>query len=251
MTIAEICRYPVKGLQPEYLERTRLEPGKPIPGDRAFALATQASRFDPRSPEWRPKGEFLNLVRHERLARLAARLGEDGTLALLRDGRQVVKGDPEEPSGRAILEQFLGAFLQRDAQGPVRLVRGPDITFSDVPIPVVSIINLATLRDVERVAHGALDRRRFRANIYYEGARPWEEMDWIEGNIAVGGARLEVLDPIERCGATGVNPETAERDMNVLLALEAGFNHLNLGVYAKVAGAGDVTIGDSLTRLPR
>lgn len=247
-TITEIVRYPVKGLQGESLESAAIEPGKPIPGDRAFALATQASRFNPQAPEWRPKGDFLNLVRHERLARLAARLdGESGRLALLRDGRQVVEGDPADPTGRAILEQFLGAFLDRDAQGPVRLARGADISFSDAPMPLISIVNLASLRDAERVAYGELDRRRFRANLYYDGGRAWEEMEWIGKEIAIGDANVKVVEPIERCGATNVNPVSAERDMNVLLALESGFNHLNMGIYASVSAAGRLAAGDALT----
>lgn len=247
MLVAEICRYPVKGLQPETMERVALEAGATLPMDRAFALAHEASRFDFAQPEWRPKGEFLNLVRHERLARLSCRYeDETGRLAILRDGRQIVTGDPTEPTGRDILEQFFRAFLQREATGRVKIARVPGAALSDVPEPVVSLMNLASVQDVERVAHGTLHPHRFRANIYFEGDRPWQEMDWVGKEVALGGAVLRVLEPIQRCGATNVNPDSAERDRNVLLALESGFGHMDLGLYAQVVAGGTVATGDAV-----
>ncbi len=39
ITVAEICRYPVKGLNAERLARVLLTPGEGLPHDRRFALA--------------------------------------------------------------------------------------------------------------------------------------------------------------------------------------------------------------------
>src|SRR5690348_2687680 len=39
ITISSIYRYPVKGLSPERLPRTRLSPGRCLPEDRRFAVA--------------------------------------------------------------------------------------------------------------------------------------------------------------------------------------------------------------------
>ena len=44
--LREILRYPVKGLSPERLDRVRLEPGRPLPHDRRFAIARPGARFD-------------------------------------------------------------------------------------------------------------------------------------------------------------------------------------------------------------
>ncbi len=57
ITVAEICRYPVKGLNAERLLH-----------DRRFALAHGATAFDPRAPEWHPKTHFLMLMRDAKLA---------------------------------------------------------------------------------------------------------------------------------------------------------------------------------------
>ncbi len=63
----------------------------------------------------------------------------------------------------------------------------------------------------------------------------------------VGGAGLQVVEPIGRCAATNVNPETAERDRNIPLSLKQGFRHTRMGVYAKVTVDGEIAKGDSVT----
>ena len=39
MEVAQICRYPLKGLNAEQLERVTLSPGAGLPHDRRFATA--------------------------------------------------------------------------------------------------------------------------------------------------------------------------------------------------------------------
>jgi len=64
--------------------------------------------------------------------------------------------------------------------------------------------------------------------------------------ISLGAARLRVLSPITRCAATQVNPVTAERDLDIVAALERAFGHINMGVYAEVAEGGEIAVGDAL-----
>ncbi len=110
----------------------------------------------------------------------------------------------------------------------------------------VSVVNAASLRALEAFADVPVDPVRFRANIYIDGAPAWAELDWAGREIAVGGARLRVARPIERCAATNVNPATAERDLNLPRALKRGFGHLHMGVYAVVTKGGEVAIGDAV-----
>jgi uncharacterized protein len=83
-----------------------------------------------------------------------------------------------------------------------------------------------------------VDPIRYRANIYFDGAPPWCEHDWIGSAISLGSARLQV---ITRCAATQVNPVTAERD------LERAFGHINMGVYAEVSVGAEIAVGDQLS----
>lgn len=246
-TLHDICRYPVKGLSADRIETATLSAGAGVPHDRRFALAHGSARLDAGAPEWRPKSDFLTLVRNARLAKLESRFDpETGTLAIHRDGRKVVEGDATSPLGRALIEQFFAAFMGEEARGGVRLVEAAGFMFSDVPEAWVSIINLDSVRDLERVTGKPVDPVRFRGNLIIAGGHPWSEHTWVGQEIAVGAARLKVHERIGRCAATEVNPATAERDMQILRALSHGFDHTNMGVYAEVVSGGDVKVGDAV-----
>jgi MOSC domain-containing protein len=246
-TLQEICRYPVKSLSADRLEAVTLTAGQGVPHDRRFALAHGSARLDAGAPEWRPKSDFLALVRNARLAKLQSRFDpETGTLAIHRDGRKVVEGDATSPLGRALIEQFFAAFMGAEARGGVRLVEAKGFMYSDVPDAWVSLINLQSVRDLERVTGAPVDPVRFRGNLYIGGGHPWQEHAWVGQEIAVGAARLKVHRRIGRCAATEVNPATAERDMQILRALARGFDHTNMGVYAEVARGGAVGAGDAV-----
>jgi uncharacterized protein YcbX len=243
--VADICRYPVKGLSPQSMEEVTLRPGEGLPLDRRFAIAHGASRFDPQNPAWQPKRQFLMLMVNERLAALQTRFDEaTGQLTILRDGRRVAGGDITTPLGRDLVNQFLAAFMDRGTPGAPRLVDGGGVMLSDSPRRLVSIASLASARDLERVARRPVDIRRFRANLILDGLAPWAELDWPGRTLRVGEARLAVIEPIGRCAATEVDPATGERNMPVLKTLAGGYGHTRFGIYAEVVTGGLVRRGD-------
>ena len=85
----------------------------------------------------------------------------------------------------------------------------------DKPDNVISLINLATVRSLEQQWGVAIDPLRFRANIYVDGAKPWEEFDWVGSEIRIGGTVFSVDRKNGRCGATNVNPATGRRDLDI------------------------------------
>ena len=250
INIASIYRYPVKGLTPEPLQRVTLSPGEGLPQDRRFAIAHGSTRIDPAAPTWMPKTNFLMLARNERLARLRTRFDDaSGILTVQRDGKTVASANITETAGRTVIEQFFAAYMGEESRGAPKLVEAPGHMFSDTAAKVVSIIGLESVRDVERVVRAPVDPRRFRANIYIEGGRPWEEFDWPGRELRIGAVRLKVAKKINRCAATNVDPETGQRDLNIPLALQSGFQHIDVGVYAEVLEGGSVAPGDTLTVL--
>src|SRR5262249_39673523 len=145
-----IYRYPVKGLSPEPLARTRLEPGQTIAGDRRYAIENGPSGFDPAAPAYLPKTRFLMLMRNARLARLKTRYDDATTTLAIREGdRDVTSGDLSTADGRAAVERFFTEFAADDLRGPPRLLEAPGHSFSDVSRKVVSIVNLATVAALE------------------------------------------------------------------------------------------------------
>lgn len=248
--IDALWRYPVKGLSPEALPRTTLSPGEPIPGDRRYAVAHGNTPFDPAAPEWLPKHNFLMLAKNPALAALTTRWIEVAhTLTIERNGRQVARGDLTTPVGRAMIAEFLGAYLKDSVRGTPHLVEAKGHMFSDHKNKVLSLFSAASLHDLERVTGQALDPRRFRANMMISGPQPWEEFRWIGRELRIGQARLKITQRIDRCPATSANPETGKVDINIPRALKAGFGHIDFGVYAEVIEGGDIALGDGVTLL--
>lgn len=250
--IAKIYRYPVKGLSPDPLERASLTSGRTLAGDRRFALALASTRFDGRTAQWQPKSSFLMLAKHEKLAALDTRFDDTGTeLTVFRNNRQVARGKLTDPVGRAIIEDFFAAYMGADTHGKPHLAdAGEDINFTDQKDALISIINLASIRDLERIVGTELDPERFRANVYVDGIDPWSEFSWVGQNIATGDALLSVVDKTNRCGAINVNPKDGARDQNLVKALQAGFGHVQMGIFASVTTAGSLAIGETVGPTP-
>ena len=253
--IALLYRYPVKGLSAEPLDRVSLAPGQCLPQDRRFAIALPTTQFDPANPKWLAKTHFAMLMRDEKLAQLHTRFDvESGYLTAERAETVLLRARLTEPEGRREIGAFFTDFLAGAVEGPLHVVEAPDHAFADArPKPnastdkYVSLINLASIAALEESIGAPADPLRFRANIYLDRAPAWSELGWIGSDIALGGARLKVIAVITRCAATQVNPASAVRDLDIVGALQRGFGHNLMGVYAEVVAGADIGVGDHLT----
>lgn len=251
MYINALYRYPVKGLSGESLPRATLQTGAYFPGDRLFAIENGPSGFDEAAPEHQPKIKFLMLMRNARLAKLETRFDEaTQSLTILRDGKPVTRGDLSTPLGRSIIEQFFAAFMQDELRGAPKLLTAPEkFRFTDSKSGFVSLINLASVRDLGRVLGTDIDPLRFRGNILIDGLEPWQEFDFIGKTLKIGEAELEVTKRIDRCAATNVNPADATRDLNIPNTLMRAFGHVDCGIYARVTKTGDIQPQDKIELL--
>ena len=78
-------------------------------------------------------------------------------------------------------EAYLQGFCEGETRGAVRLLEAPDgFRFTDsIRSGFVSILNLASVRDLERRMGAPIDPLRFRANIAVEGWEPWAEEEMV------------------------------------------------------------------------
>jgi uncharacterized protein YcbX len=227
------------------LTSVKLEAGGTIPFDRQWAIENGARRFEPERPAYLPKIHFLMLMRDERLALIDVRFDEASeTLTIYRDGKAVVRGVLSTATGRLVLEQFFAAFMKDSLRGAPRIVSAPGHSFSDTRAKCLHIINLASARELERVLGRPVDPLRFRPNLIVEGPEAREERTWIGRELRAGGVRLFIEEPTERCAATNVDPRTGARDMDIPASLMATWGHAEFGVYARVSGAGTISVGD-------
>ncbi|ONH26801.1 MOSC domain-containing protein [Pseudofrankia asymbiotica] len=278
--VAELYRYPVKGLSAEPLSQVALSADEGVPGDRLFAFALPDTDFDEDHPAALHKTRFLMLQRDEALARVrtsydpaTGRLGVD-------DGAERWSADLGTAAGRRAVEEYFGGLAAptagtsgaphladetagtngADAPGTggggglPRLVEaraghrftdagpgGPDL------MRAVSVINLASVRDLAERVGQSVHPLRFRANIYIDGIPAWAERDWVDRDFALGPVRARGLSVTRRCAATTVNPDTAERDLKVVKELSAHYGHTECGIYVQVRVPGMVRPGDSVT----
>ncbi|WP_207483700.1 MOSC domain-containing protein [Arenibaculum pallidiluteum] len=247
-TVERILRYPVKGLSAESLDGVELQACEGLPQDRRFAIVHGAAGIDPAEGGWRPKSAFVTLVKHERLAALESRFDDaTGYLEILRRGRRIVRGQITVPQGRLILDQFLAAYLKSELPGTPRIIEAPGVMFTDTEEKLVSLINLASVHDLEqRIVGAPVDPLRFRGNLLLGGLQPWEEAHWVGSRIRIGAAELEVVRTIGRCAATNVEPGSGQRDLNIPQALRRGYGHTDCGVYARVVVGGAIAPGDAV-----
>jgi uncharacterized protein YcbX len=250
MRIEYLYRYPVKGLTAEALDEAEVEAGSAIPWDRAFALAQGDAGFDPANPVWLPKYNFLCLMKNARAALLFSVFDPGAkTLMIRAPGGGSVTANVMTASGRAMIASFLIDYLADEARGDPVFHHIPGFVFGDQRTPVVSLGNLASLKDYESKIGARRHRRRFRANIWFNGAAAWAERDWIGREIQIGGAVMRVVKGTVRCPATEVNPETGQRDADPVAELRSLYGHTELGVHAEVINGGRFAVGDAMELL--
>lgn len=249
MRLAALYRYPVKGLSPERLPGVTLKAGQYFPGDRLFAIENGPAGFDPANPEHQPKIKFLMLMRHEALASLKTRYDDaSDTLIIHHDGREAARGSLGTEAGRAAITAFIKSFMPEALRGEPQVLTAPEgFRFTDSRSGFVSLINLASVTDLEKKIGAPVDPLRFRGNLHVEDLAPWQEFDLV-GKTLEGpkGLRLEVIKRIERCAATGVDPETGKRDLPVVKALMQAYDHVDCGIYCRIIAGGELAEGDRL-----
>ncbi|MBJ7412715.1 MAG: MOSC N-terminal beta barrel domain-containing protein [Phenylobacterium sp.] len=248
--VAAIYRHPVKGFTPEPLPHVDLAPGEGFPHDRIWAVENGPSGYDPDAPAFTPKQKFTVLAAIPKVAAARTRYDEaSGVLTAEAPGAPVFSGRLADDHGRAAFAAWLTAILDADdLRGPLKVVdaRG-GFRFTDHPLGQVSVINMASVRDLSQKMGVELDPLRFRGNLYVEGWPAWAENEWSGRELMVGWGRAKVFKPIVRCAATGVDPATAVRDLDVVKALFDNYGHMFCGIYIQMTSAGRVALGDAAT----
>ncbi len=112
----------------------------------------------------------------------------------------------------------------------------------------VSLISQQTIRQIEAESGISLDKRRFRANIYFNlnSDEGFGEDKLIGRRMRIGEkAEIMVLERDPRCKAISLDPETGEHNPQILKNV-AQLHEANAGVYCAVLVEGILTAGDSI-----
>ena len=190
---------------------------------------------------------------------------DDGLTVSFPDGTEI--GGSAHGSGEPVTVDFWGRPvearivdgpwtepLSRFANRPLRIARvshpgdGNDVR-------AVTLVSLASVEELSRQGgrETPVDARRFRMTIELDGCAAHEEDSWQGRRFRIGGAVLEVEEPVPRCVVTTQDPETGLRDFPTLSVIKryrgVVDQDLLFGVYASVVEAGTVRVGDAVTGL--
>jgi len=252
--VDSLYRYPIKGLTPESLDHVVLGAGQAFPADRLFALATPSGLYDADNFVPLSKREYFVLLNTDRLAGLAARFDpETWQLRVTVQEHSVLEVDFSTPSGRdEFVELYSRVADLPDGVRPV-LAQQKGFNFTDNAIDgprmmnTISLVNRASIRDLEHRSDRELDPLRFRSNVYLDGLEAWVEREWIGQVLSLGDVTIRVLEETERCAATEVDPSTARRDIPVPRLLNEHYGHEMMGVFAEVLEGGPIAVGDPVS----
>jgi len=255
--VTDLVVYPVKGLSGQPLGEVSLTPGRGFPGDRARALARPDGQYVPGTAQVLPKQQFFVLLEHERLAGLSTRVDPDGLATVSVRGHEVLSCDLRTPEGAVAFEQLFARVLDLPDERPPLLAREPPHSFTDVSVVspqlmhAVSVINLASVRDLEEKTGASIDPCRFRANVYVDGLPPFSELDLVDAasvssaQISLGGLQATAVLNTRRCAAIEVNPSTARRDLPLPKLLMQHYGRAEFGVYVTLTTGGLLQAGDT------
>jgi uncharacterized protein YcbX len=131
---------------------------------------------------------------------------------------------------------------------PVQLMQLKHGIFDDATL---SLINVTTIRELERAAELRLDVLRFRPNILIESdsGEPFAEDQWVGRTLRFGRDNNDPAVSVTmrdlRCVMINLDPQTAKSDSRVMKAA-LRLNENNAGVYATVIRSGELRVNQKI-----
>lgn len=253
--VESLWRYPVKSMRGETLNEAFVSFAG-VYGDRLFAF---------RSPA-RPKGfpyltgrEQAKMLLYRAYFRHPDKAGKPPNLTeaeAMGPGLNPIPGDPmdlavdvETPSGDVLsvedpaLIRLLGEGLGQPES--LTLLRSERAMTDCRP---VSLFSVQTAHRLSEEVGTALDKRRFRANIFMDMASTsgFAEDAFVGRTLRIGSQLvISVLERDPRCAMITIDPHTAERNTAILSKVIKAHDG-KAGIYGAVLVEGMVRVGDDI-----
>lgn len=243
-TVTNLWRHPIKGVGREELDTVDLEQGKCMPMDRHWAIAHDAAKINTDAPEWARCMNFARAARGYELMAASSKY-DNGMLILEHPKLETIRVNPDDADDAQILLDWVTRISNPDRALPAG-VYSAGRGMTDSSAQTISIHANATLADLSTQVGMTLEQERFRGNIWLDGLAAWSEFDLVGKSISIGSVEFDVIDRIERCMATTVNPATGVSDADTLGTLERNWDHRDFGVFGVVSKSGTIRVGDKM-----
>jgi uncharacterized protein YcbX len=254
-TVQSLWRYPVKGMRGEEVPQAFIGFAG-VYGDRCYAFKNSAARVG--FPYLSAPGQPA-MLRYQPRFRYPERSVAPPNLVeaqAIAPGVTPVNAGPNDldldvitPSGVELSlddPALLGMLVEGlRGENQLSLVRSDRALTDCRPL---SLIALQTMEQVGKELGLALDKRRFRANIYLDLAdgAGFGENELVGKKLSLGAkAQVMVLERDPRCKAISLDPETGEHDPNIFRSV-AQLHGADAGVYCAVLVEGMAKTGDSI-----
>jgi uncharacterized protein len=253
-TVESLWRYPVKSMRGTEMPEVFMG-FSGIYGDRCYAFKNSAARKGFPYLNANVQQQMLLYQPQFRYPERACQPPNLTEAASIAPGVTPANADPEDmvldivtPSGEIIAVDD-PALIKRLGEGigdkhQLKLTRSDRALTDCRPI---SLISLQTLQQLEAELAMALDKRRFRANIYLNftsGEGAFAEDKLVGRRLRIGAAAtLMVLERDPRCKLISLDPDTAEHNPEILRKV-AQAHDAYAGVYCAVLVEGLLKKGD-------
>lgn len=245
MKIAQMFRFPIKGLPGEVVTSVDISKGKGLEGDRRVAFGNGTTELG--NGEWESCLNFTILKNNKSLQKWEVH-SKPPLITMTAPATNCAQPLTFDVGNQRDLDEagaYLSRFLPPQGPNPRKLVSAPQGMF-DSRLSGVSIINPNTVAELSRVSGADMDPRRFRGNLLVEGLPAFAEYGLIGKVLRIGKARIAITKSIARCSATSVNPHTTEVDTNGPRLLATHFGHIHCGIYGTVLESGKLETGASI-----
>lgn len=222
--VVSLRRYPVKSMGGEDLAAVDLD-RRGLAGDRWFAVHDN----DGRLASGKNSRRFR---RHDGVFGYRAATTPEGVVVSRPGGRW-------RAGGQELDAELSGAFGQ-----VMRVLPEREVVHQDAGS--VSLISTGTLRWCAENLGVDADPRRLRVNIVVSSDEPFIEESWVGETVAIGEVALHVVARIPRCRMIDIAQDGAEARHRLLKPL-AEHRGTSLAVYADVASAGRIAVGDPVS----
>ena len=246
MKIKNLYFSPVKSLSFNNVDTLEIIKNIGIKNDRIFAFSNNLNFKDieliKNNPLKREIYKFLSLKKYPELNEYNF-LFENNFLILEFENKIILKTDINNQHEVKILCSKLEDMLPNINN--INLLKDSMNPFFDtMPNKSISLINLNSIKDFEKLSNYQVEHERFRGNIYVEDLDKWEERKLVGKVLSINDIKFKVIKEIPRCSATNIKPKTSDINLNIPFNLKKIYNHINLGIYLDPLNDGKINKGD-------
>lgn len=249
--LKSIHYYPVKSLSFSNLNKCIIKDNLGILNDRLFSISRNIdfknAKLIEKFPSKRKLNNFLTLKNSPILNKYKFLLNNN-LLSLFKDDIELISIESDDSEKyKFICDKLIE--LECSIPKPIFLLKNKNFPFFDTTHSTnisnsISLINIKSIKDLEKNINKKIEFQRFRGNLYIDGIYPWEERNWINKIITINKVPFKVEGNIPRCSATNLQPNTDKVTINLPMTLKKYYDHIDMGVYLTSLQEGEINIGD-------